>query len=384
MNGQAENCRQKITCMHIIGSLDIGGAEMMLCKLVTAADRKRIHHCVVSLLPSGILQNRLVAAGAEVLTLNMARDRLDFSAFLRLARLIRKRKPDLVHTWMYISDIIGGIAARLAGSVPVIFSIRHGSFIVDRTRTIVLARLAALLSHFIPARIIACSTTAGEVHRQIGYASELIDVIPNGFTIDDHTSLQGKLRSHLGVKPAAKLVGMIGRYTPEKDHKNFITAAAKVKNKIPAAEFIMCGTGVEKGNAALLAAINAVGLSDCFHLLGKQIDTAWIFADLSFFVSSSASEAFPNVIGEAMASGIPCVVTDVGDCAHIVGNTGIIVPPHDPEALALGMIEMLQKTSEELKSAGEKARERLTQNFSLSAIARRYEKSYFEVIHGRR
>jgi len=370
--------------MHIIGSLEIGGAENMLCKLIEAADRQRIEHVVVSLLPLDVLQHRLIAAGARVLSLNMSRNRLLLADICRLAKIIKRHKPDLVHTWMYISDIIGGLATRLAGKIPVIFSIRHGRFIVASTRTVVLARVTALLAHLIPARIITCSSAAGDIHRQIGYPSELIKVIPNGFVINDHTSLQGKLRTHIGVNPAAKLIGIIGRHAPGKDYQNFITAAAVVKKQIPAAEFIMCGKGVEKSNATLLAAINAAGLDDCVHLLGRQMNPAWILADLSLLVSSSASEAFANVIGEAMAGGIPCVATDVGDSAHIVGNTGIIVPPHDPEALAQGMLLMLRKPSAELKQMGVLAQERIVQMFSLPSVARCYENLYFEVANDRR
>ncbi len=375
--------RQRLVCMHIIGSLEIGGAENMLCKLVEAADRQRIEHVVVSLLPPDVLQHRLTAAGAQVLSLNMSRNRLTLTDICRLARLIKKRKPDVVHTWMYISDIIGGLATRLAGRIPVIFSIRHGIFTVASTRTRVLARVVAMLSHFIPARIITCSTVAGDIHRQIGYASKLIQVIPNGFVINDHTSLKGKLRSHLGVKPDAMLIGIIGRYAPGKDHQNFIAAAAIVKKRIPLAEFIMCGKNIDKSNTVLLDAISDAGLSDSVHLLGRQINTNWILPDLSILVSSSASEAFSNVIGEAMASCIPCVVTDVGDSAHIVGDTGIIVPPHNPQALAQGMLQMLQKTSSELDQLGIRARDRLENMFGLQAIARCYEKMYFEVANDR-
>ncbi len=373
----------RLVCMHIIGSLEIGGAENMLCKLIEAADRQRIEHIVVSLLPLDVLQHRLIAAGARVMSLNMSRKRLVLADICRLARMIKKQKPDLVHTWMYISDIIGGLASRLAGKIPVIFSIRHGRFIVASTRTIILARVVALLAHLIPTRIITCSSAAGDIHRKIGYPSQLIRMIPNGFVINDHTSLQGKLRSHLGINPAAMLVGIIGRYAPGKDHQNFITAAAKVKKQIPAAEFIMCGKGVEKSNATLLDAIKAAGLYDCAHLLGRQMNTAWILADLNLLVSSSASEAFANVIGEAMAGGIPCVATDVGDSAHIVGDTGIIVPPHNPEALAQGMLQMLRKPSAELKQMGVLARARIMQMFSLPDIARCYENMYFEVVNDR-
>jgi len=376
--------QQQLVCMHVIGSLEIGGAETMLCKLVEAADKKHLKHIVVSLLPLDVLQHRLVEAGARVVSLNMSRNRFAVTDILRLARLIKKCKPDLIHTWMYISDIIGGLAASLVGKIPVIFSIRHGSFVGDKPRTILLAKITAWLSHLIPERIIACSNAAAELHMQTGYAAKRLQVIPNGFTIKDNFLLQGKLRTHLGVNSSARLIGMIGRNVPAKDHNNFIAAASIVKKSIPQAEFVLCGAGIDESNLPLLKTISKAGLANCCHMLGNQADIDWIFADLCFLVSSSASEAFANVIGEAMACGIPCVVTDVGDSAHIVGNTGIIVPPHDPEALAKGMIRMLQKTSAELKNSGIMARERLTQKFTLPAVARRYEKLYFEVVNGRR
>lgn len=384
MTGRSEPCNRRLLCLHIIGSLEIGGAEMTLCKLIEATDPKIIDHIVVSLLPPEALQHRIEAAGAKILSLNMSRSRLTLTDFCRLAKLIKKINPDLVHTWMYISDIIGGLATRLAGTVPVIFSIRHGSFKGDKTRTVILAKVAAWLSHLIPQRIIACSTAAAELHRQTGYAVDRLQIIPNGFTIKDNSPLRGKLHAHLGVSKSAILVGMIGRYVPVKDHNCFIKAAALVKKQFSQAEFVMCGAGVEKTNHSLLSAINAAGLANCCHLLGSQTDTDWILADLNFLVSSSSSEAFANVIGEAMASGIPCIATNVGDSAHIVGNTGIIVPPDDHQSLAQGMLQMLQKTPPELEKMGMKAQKRIEQMFSLPAVARCYEKMYFEVANVRR
>lgn len=384
MTVRSEPCNRRLLCLHIIGSLEIGGAEMTLCKLIEATDPKIIDHIVVSLLPPEALQHRIEAAGAKILSLNMSRSRLTLTDFCRLAKLIKKINPDLVHTWMYISDIIGGLATRLAGTVPVIFSIRHGSFKGDKTRTVLLAKVTAWLSHLIPQRIIACSTAAAELHRQTGYAADRIQIIPNGFTIKDNSSLRGKLRAHLGVSKSAVLVGMIGRYVPVKDHNCFIKAAALVKKKFSQAEFVMCGAGVEKTNHSLLSAIDAAGLANCCHLLGSQTETDWILADLNFLVSSSSSEAFANVIGEAMAAGISCVATNVGDSAHIVGNTGIIVPPDDHQSLAQGMLQMLQKTPPELEEMGMKAQKRIEQMFSLPVVARCYEKMYFEVANVRR
>lgn len=384
MTGRSESCNRRLLCLHIIGSLEIGGAEMTLCKLIETTDPKIINHVVISLLPPESLQHRVKATGARIVSLNMARNRLTLTDICRLAKLIKKINPDLVHTWMYISDIIGGLATRLAGTFPVIFSIRHGSFKGDKARTVLLAKITAWLSHLIPQRIIACSTAAAELHRQSGYAADRLQIIPNGFTIKDNSTLRGKLRAHLGVNESAILVGMIGRYVPAKDHNCFIKAAALVKKQFSQAEFVLCGAGVEKNNHSLVSVIDAAGLANCCHLLGNQAEIDWILADLNFLVSSSSSEAFANVIGEAMAAGIPCVATNVGDSAHIVGNTGIIVPPDEHEPLAQGMLQMLQKTSAELAEMGMQAQKRIVQMFSLPAVARCYEKMYFEVANVRR
>lgn len=374
---------RQIKVMHIINDLDIGGAEKMLCKLTTGSDRRCFRHQVISLLPAGILQQELRQAGIEVLSLNMERNRFDLFALCRLAKLINKFRPDVIHTWMYISDIFGTIAALPGRAWPLIYSIRHGSFTGDSIKTIVLARIVAMLSQIIPERIVACSTASGELHRQIGYAGHKMVIIPNGFTLHKNTD-QGKLRQALGVAAAAPIIGMIGRFNPAKDHQNFIDAAALVKIKFPACEFVLCGAGVNNTNQYLTRAIAAAGLEKCVHLLGNQIEIGWILSDLAFLVSSSASEAFANVIGEAMASGISCVVTDVGDSAHIVGNTGIIVPPRDPGALAKGMLKMLDRSSAELEVSGKQAQKRIEQLFSLAEIVRSYEKLYLEVVNGRR
>lgn len=373
-----------VRCMHIIGDLDIGGAEMMLCKLITSSDHQRFRHQVVSLLPPGPLCKPLLDSRIDIFSLQMHRRAVDFSALPRLAKLIRKQKPDVIQTWMYYSDIIGGLAARLAGSTPVINGIRHGCFAGDRLKTLVSARIAALLSHFIPSRIVACSTVARQNHLRLGYPASKTIVIPNGFNtaIDVQQEAAGQwLRQHLGIAPSSRPIGMVGRFDPVKGHQDFISAAAIVKNEVPAVEFVLCGSGVDQHNSTLTSMLSKVGLSNCVHLLGNRNDITQIIAGFTFLVSSSITEAFANVIGEAMACGVPCVVTDVGDSAHIVGDTGIIVPPCNPQALAHGMLKMLAASPIELMAAGKNARERVKALFSLPEIVKRFEKLYLDVIN---
>lgn len=374
----------KLLCMHIINDLDMGGAEKALCRLVTASDRSLFQHVVVTLLSPGVLRHELERAGIEVLSLHISRSSRNPVALLRLARLIKKRRPDMIQTWLYLADILGGLAARLTGAVPVIFSIRHGSFVGDDARTIGLARLVAILSHLIPDRIISCSQVAGDIHSQIGYASHKLQVIPNGFTIVDKATHSGKLRAFLGVPPATRLIGMIGRFFPAKDHAGFVAAAALVKKQFPGAEFVLCGLGVDKNNAQLCSLLDGAGVTQCCHLLGRQTEIAWILADLDILVSSSASEGFSNVIGESMAAAVPCVVTNVGDSAHIVGNAGIIVPPNDHKALATGIVQMLSMADTQLAALGLRAQSRISQLFSLAEVVGSYEKLYLGVINDKR
>lgn len=376
-----------LKCLHIIVGLNVGGAENMLVKLVTSSDRRRFEHRVISMLTPGPLAENLETAGIEVRTLAMTRTGFDPMAFFRLVKMIRELQPDLVHTWMYYADIFGGPAALACGSIPVISSIRHGGFAGDSLKTIISARIAALLSHVVPERIVACSRAARDHHVACGYAASGIQVIGNGFTLPalyGAAAADGYLHHRLGIAEGTRLIGMIGRYYPAKDHAGFIKAARIVRQRVPNVAFILCGDGVDGRNSELTAATAAAGLNDCCYLLGHRDDSEKIMANLTFLVSSSASEAFANVIGEAMAQGLPCVVTDVGDSAHIVGDTGIIVPPGNSEALAAGMLQLLAMSDEERRQLGKLARARVRDLFSLDRIVEQYEKLYLEVSDGRR
>ena len=390
-SAKKENCEisqtgdkssRRIKCLHIIGDLSVGGAEKMLCRLIKASDAGRFRHLVVTLMPPGEMAADLARSGIEIFSLNMNRIPSALCALPRLVALIRRLNPDVIHTWMYYSDIIGGLAARVAGTTPVIFSIRHGGFVNDPLKTVVIARLAAAVAQFIPTRIIACSAAAADTHCEIGYPRAPIRVIPNGFVLPQvnfRAESAGALRQQLNIRDNSPLIGLIGRYHPAKDHENFIRAAAIVADSFPEAHFVLCGKGISTANKLLVAAIEREKLGDKMHLIGHRRDITAVLQELTLLVSSSISEAFPNVVGEAMSLGIPCVVTDVGDSANIVGETGDIVPPGNSAALAAGILNMLKRSRHELTAAGERARARIAMNFGMAAVAKQYEKLYLEV-----
>ena len=184
------------------------------------------------------------------------------------------------------------------------------------------ARLSAL-----PSRIVANSVVSAELHqRRLGFSKHRWTIIPNGFELEKFTpseNARSEVRSELGLPPNTLLIGLIGRYHPVKDHANFLRAAGIFRKHAPDVHFLLAGSGVDGSNAALREQRAALGLLECTHLLGERNDMSRITAALDIASSSSSSEAFPNVIGEAMSCGIPCVVTDVGDSAWLVGDTGL-------------------------------------------------------------
>ncbi|MGD0004316.1 MAG: glycosyltransferase [Anaerolineaceae bacterium] len=375
---------------HIITDVTTGGAEIMLLKLLSHIDRERFASRVISLTNGGPIGERLEGLGIPVQALGMNNPLFvgmrpgfpDPGAVLRLAGWLRGNPPDLVQTWMYHADLVGGIAARLAGRAPVIWGIRNSNLDVlhSRRSTRWTMKVCALLSKKIPARIVSCSETARRIHVNLGYAADRMLVIPNGFDLDlFRPDPQGRasLRQELGLSPEARLVGLVARFDPQKDHQTFIQAAAEVSARYTGVEFLLCGDGITWANAKLAGWIEERGLRDCFHLLGRREDIPRLSAALDVACSSSAyGEAFPNVLGEAMACGVPCVATDVGDSAYIIGNTGKVVPPNDPQALAGAVVELLELPANRRHELGEDARRRMQQNFDIRAVVNRYEQLY--------
>jgi glycosyltransferase involved in cell wall biosynthesis len=276
---------------------------------------------------------------------------------------------------------MGGLAARLAGLRCVIWGIRSSNLERDKTRwtTRAVRRLCAVLSYVIPKRIFINSETARQIHLDLGYAAEKIDVLPNGFDIslfrpDDDARI--RLRAELGCSSETLLVGMIGRYDPLKNHAGFFTAMSYVHRLIPAVQLVLAGKGIERNNDELMRLIEEAGLLEYTHLLGPRGDMPILMAGLDILACPSHAEAFPNVVGEAMASGTLCVATDVGDCAYIIGETGGVVPSGDMTNFASSVVSMLKLSRAQRSALSEKARARITSQFEIGSVVRQYEKAY--------
>lgn len=371
---------------HVINNLYTGGAETMLYRLLSRTDCGVFETEVVSLIGIGPIGQKIQALGVSVRSLGMRRGVPNPLAVLRLARWLQQDPSQVVQTWMYHADLVGGLAAKLAGSIPVAWGIRHSTFDSRGTKrmSIWTAMACARLSRWLPARIVCCSEASRRVHTQLGYAADKMVVIPNGFDVTafrPDPSARRSVRQELGIPEEAPLIGLVARFHPQKDHRNFVQAAAELTKQHPDVHFVLVGPGIEATNDGLSQLIRESGLVRNIHLLGERSDISEITAGLDIASLSSAwGEAFPNVIGEAMACGVPCVVTDIGDSARIVDNTGIVVPPRNPNALADAWDQLIKLGSDGRAQLGRAARQRIVTHFSLPEIVRRYEKLYVEVV----
>jgi glycosyltransferase involved in cell wall biosynthesis len=371
-----------LSVVHIITGLPVGGAQTMLSEIVRRQQRLGDRLLVISLTELGAVGEQLRQAGIQVRALGMNRSLPSPFDLLRLRRLIKDFAPDLVQTWMYHADLLGGLAARLAGIRPVVWNIRHSDLRpgVDKRATIWTARLCGFLSRWIPSRILCNSHHAAGLHEKLGYERARIEVVPNGIDVEKfhpRPDAGASVRAELDISETIRLVGLVARFDPQKDHRRFIAAANIVAHRHRDVHFLLCGGGVDGENQDLARWIDDTAIADRFHLLGVRDDVPRLTAALDLSVSSSAhGEGFSNIIAEAMACAVPCIVTDVGDSVLIVGDTGWGVPAENEEALAEAISTALWEPMEAYKLRGEQARSRIMDNFSIDEIATRYRAIY--------
>jgi glycosyltransferase involved in cell wall biosynthesis len=373
--------------VHIINSFEFGGAEVMLGNLLACTGRGRFEPVVVSLIDDLRLADGILASGIPVRVVGMRPGVLDPLAVARLACLLRRERPRVIQTWMDHSNFIGGIAMRLALRAVLVWGVHHSQHVrgVTKRTTLMTVSACARLSRRLPARIVCCSEQARSEYARRGFAAEKLVVIPNGFdtaAFRPDPAARARVRGELGLGPEATLIGLVARYDPVKDHPNFLRAAALLRGRVPGVHFLLCGDKVDRGNAALTSAVESLGLRDRCHLLGPRRDIARIQASLDLATSSSVSEAFPLCLGEAMACGVPCVATDVGDSAAILGETGRVVPPRAPAALADAWEELLGLDPDARARLGLAARRRIRRRYDLASVAERYEDLYEHLLAG--
>jgi len=330
-----------IRVCHIITGLYTGGAEMMLYRMLAATDRRRFEPTVISLIDQGALGERITALDIPVHTLELNRSSGILAGPVHLLSLLRSLQPDLIQGWMYHGNLAASLAGFLTGA-PTVWGIHYSLYdpASERPGTRAIIGLSRWLSRR-PSATVYVSRISAEQHAAHGFHDRDRRIIPNGFDGEVHrpdTASRNRFRAEIGVHESEFLVGLIARYHPMKDHANLLRAASTLTGLSPRIRWVLAGPGVDASNAELTGMISELGLAEHTHLLGERGDTPGILTGLDLLcMSSSHGEALPMVVGEAMATGLPCVVTDVGDAAWLVGGTGWVVPPRNSEALAAAL-----------------------------------------------
>jgi glycosyltransferase involved in cell wall biosynthesis len=370
--------------VHIATSLMEGGMQTVLQRLVvgdTADD-----HVVISLLDEGAFGPRLRADGIEVHALDMPRGRLTISGLRKLWRLLRQHKPDAVQTWLYHADLIGGLFARLATKARICWGL-HFSYLNEQEfgrATRLVLKLCAWTSGLIPHRVISCSEKGRLLHLGRGYNANRLMTIQNGYDFSlfqPNASLRATTRQALGIADGTLLIGQIARWDPMKDHANMMAGLAQFNTTATVPwRCILAGDSATTENTDLMTLIAEHRLQEHVIPLGQRSDIPGIMNALDIKVLSSVSgEAFPNVLVEAMASGTPCVTTDLGDSALIVDKYGKVVPTQDPDALATAIGELVQESSnpEAWQQRCDGGRDHVSQ-FSLERMVNSYRAQWLD------
>jgi len=378
-----------IRILHVITGLSIGGAETVLYRLLSGIDRRRFLCAVLSLTDRGTRGAEIQAMDVPLQVTGMGTagsfENGGWPNFVDTLRFVRGFNPDLVQGWMYHGNLAAwGLRFLFARRRPrLIWNVRCsvGDLQDWKRSTRRMISLGARLSLH-TARIIYNGGVSARQHAELGYAQGRAVVIHNGFDTtrfrpDENARRQ--LRSELGLSSQAVLIGLVARYHEHKDHQTFLAAAAELCRHLPAVHFVLAGSGVDDRNRTLVQLVAAYGLTRQVHLLGERLDVARIQAALDIAALASICEGLPNTIGEAMSCAVPCVVTDVGDAGVLVGNTGKIVPPRNPQALARAWRDLLDMEAPVRLALGQAARRRVLTRFSLPAMVARYENLYAQL-----
>lgn len=373
--------------LHVITALNFGGAEAMLSKLVAQhqATLGMPRAVVVSLMPPGTVGRKMVNEGVLVESLNLQHFWQFPRALRALDTVVRRHRPDVIQGWMYHGNIAATAAAAFTRHRSrLLWNIRHSLHDIRREKlsTRLVIGLGARLSQRPCATIYNSSAAVGQ-HVECGYDGRSAIVIPNGF---DHRQFRPdgaerlarrRLERGFGISPSAIVVAVVARHHPMKDHETAIEAAGRARQMGHDVHLLLAGSGTDALPAKLAGVCERWLPADRLTLLGDRRDVAdWLPGCDIVLLSSAWGEGFPNILGEAMASGVPCITTDVGDSKAIIGDGGICVPRGDPATMAIALAELSGSGHEGRRHIGARGRARVRAEYSLSAIAARYSELY--------
>lgn len=385
VRGAIGDSKPLMKVLHITTGLGDGGAEGVLYRLCRHATWRA---SVISLTDDGRYGPLLRQLGVEVQSMHMKAGRVPLIALHRLSSLIRQEQPDVVQCWMYHANLLGGVSARLAGIHNIAWCIRNSDLSKETTpvSTRLVNHLSAVLSNSIPRAIISCAESAAEMHVALGYDRSKVVLVPNGYdlrVLAPRANDAACFRQKLAIPKDAYVIGMAARWHPQKDHITLLDALTEVRRVVPSVFCLLAGDGVDPDNNTLMRYLQERELTDRVRLLGAQADISAFMSALDVHALSSAfGEAFPNVVAEAMACQVPCVVTEVGDAKAIVAATGWSVPKQDASALALALCAAF--TEQRLQPSRwqerkESCRTRISEHYSIDQMVAAFESHWARV-----
>jgi glycosyltransferase involved in cell wall biosynthesis len=362
--------------LHIITSTDIGGAESMLVKYISNSKNKSLKHIVLSIRKIGKLGLKLQGFGVEVYTIPGKLN--SYKGIISLHKLIKSINPVIIQSWMYHSDFLALFLGIFYKDIKVCWNIRSYKYYNSSFRIYFLIKILSTFSRF-PETIIINSLESKKVHLKLGFRPKKWNYIPNGF---DENLFMTKdksdvdIRNELFLKRDVQIVGHVGRYTPEKDHDSFLEACKIINNSNPDVHYVLVGRDIDNFNQTLINKIHDLDLESNVHLLGERLDIEMIIPCFNILCSSSVDEAFPNNVGEAMLSGVPCIATRVGDTSLLIYNKDFLVDSKDYHAMANKSLKLLNMSQLQRKEIGLRGRSHVVKNFSIRKISDQYDKIY--------
>ena len=369
-----------IRILHIISTLDVGGAELNLLRLLKSMDKDAFENHVACMTQPGATAHKMEQIGIPVHSLKMKKGVPDPRALLRLRFLAGLTTPGIIQCWMYHANLIG---LTLLKPRTTLWNIRCSdmdlSYYTRGYRWSV--KTGAVVSR-IPEAVIVNSHAGRKAHEELGYRPKRWVIIPNGFDTDvfmPDPKARSEIRAELNIPENALAIGLIGRFDPMKDHGTFFQASKLFLKSNPHTHFILAGKDVTRENPRIVLTDN----TEQFHLLGEREDVERILACLDIATSSSISEGFPNVIAEAMACGVPCVTTDAGDARLLIGDTGMVINKSSPRNLCEAWELMVRLSPNIRREMGLMARERIMHLFTLKQTTESYESLYREIINSK-
>ena len=371
---------KRIKIIHIITGLNTGGAERALYNLLSSDFRSKYDCSVISLIDEGTYGIRIRALGIPVHLLNMRADLSVFRSIILLRGIIKKIAPDILQGWMYHGNLAATLARYFCSEVVVAWNVRHSLYELKSenftTRQIIKAN--RLMSRKADA-IFYNSRISRLQHESFGFDSNHAILNPNGFDtnfLKPSLGIRETVRAELGISDDETVIGHVARYHPMKDHVGFIKAAIMVMSERPDLVVLMIGREVRANTAFLLSDLPET-LVARFYFLGERSDVYDLMQSMDVFCLSSAwGEGFPNVLGEAMSMSVPCITTDISDSSEVVGKTGIVVPPCEPEKLADAIFTFLNLTSSEKAARGLAARRRIEEKYLTRMNVQCYDAAY--------